>query len=136
MPRIHWLDVHSSAKGEALLEALAQWGYEVIPSPGQGSLILVAHHPDPRLIPEEGTEILWWVEQAEPEAVSAVLNLRPGWVLLQDRPLKTVREAMFHLRRRDMGSEGWLRQMMHLASLDELLSMVLDRVTRLSGASG
>ena len=136
MPRIHWLDVHSSAKGEALLEALAQWGYEVIPSPGQGSLILVAHHPDPRLIPEEGTEILWWVEQAEPEAVSAVLNLRPGWVLLQDRPLKTVREAMFHLRRRDMGSEGWLRQMMHLASLDELLRMVLDRVTRLSGARG
>ncbi len=136
MPRTHWLDVHPSARGEALREALAKWGHEIIPSPGQGSLVLVANHPDPRLIPEEGTEILWWVEQAEPEAVSAVLNLRPGWVLLQDRPLEAAREAMRHLRQRDMGSEGWLRQMMHLASLDELLRLVLDRATRLSGARG
>ena len=96
----------------------------------------MAHHPDPALIPAEGTEILWWVEQAEPEEVSAVLNLRPGWVLLQDRPVEAAREALLHLRQRDLGSEGWLRQMMHLASLDELLRLVLDRAIRLSGARG
>ena len=136
MSRIHWLDVHPSSKGEALREALIKWGHQIIPSPGQGSLVLVANQPDPQLIPEEGTEILWWVKQAEPEAVSAVLNLRPGWVLLQDRPLVAAREALLHLRQRDMGSEGWLRQMMHLASLDELLRLVLDRATRISGARG
>ena len=127
MARIHWLDVHPTARGKALREALAEWGTEIIPSPGPGSLVLVADHPDPGLIPAEGTEILWWVEKAEPEEVSAVLNLRPGWVLLQDRPLEAAREALLHLRQRDLGSEGWLRQMMHLASLDELLRLVLDR---------
>ncbi|MDR3685092.1 MAG: GGDEF domain-containing protein [Geothrix sp.] len=136
MSPIHWLDVHPSARGEALREALAAWGTEILPHTGPGSLVLVAHHPDPRLIPGEGTEILWWVEQAEPEEVSAVLNLRPGWVLLQDRPLEAAREALLHLRQRDLGSEGWLRQMMHLASLDELLRLVLDRAIRLSGARG
>jgi diguanylate cyclase (GGDEF)-like protein len=136
MPRIHWLDVHPSTRGEALRTALAGWGCEILPDPGQGSVVLVADHPDPRLIPAEGTEILWWVEKAEPEAVSAVLNLRPGWVLLQDRPLEAAREALLHLRQRDLGSEGWLRQMMHLASLDELLRLVLDRAVRLSGARG
>src|ERR1035438_2838622 len=117
MPRIHWLDVHPSAAGEALRLALTQWGHEIIPGPGQGSLVLVANHPDARLIPAEGNEILWWVEKAEPEAVSAVLNLRPGWVLLQNRPLEAAREALVHLRQRDLGSDGWLRQMMHLASV-------------------
>jgi diguanylate cyclase (GGDEF)-like protein len=136
MPRIHWLDVHPSARGEALRAALSTWGCEISPSLGPGSLVLVANHPDPRLIPVEGTEILWWVEKAEPEAVSAVLNLRPGWVLLQDRPLEAAREALLHLRQRDLGSEGWLRQMMHLASLEELLRLVLDRAVRLSGARG
>ena len=136
MPRIHWLDVHPSAKGDALRLALTNWGCEILPGPGQGSLVVVANHPDPRLIPVEGTEILWWVERAEPEAVSAVLDLRPGWVLLQDRPLEAAREALVHLRQRDLGSEGWLRQMMHLASLDELLRLVLDRALRLSGARG
>jgi diguanylate cyclase (GGDEF)-like protein len=136
MPLIHWLDIHPSAKGQALRHALAGWGCEISPDPGQGSLVLVANHPDPRLIPAEGNEILWWVEKAEPEAVSAVLNVRPGWVLLQDRPLEAAREALFYLRQRDLGSEGWLRQMMHLASLDELLRLVLDRAVRLSGARG
>ena len=136
MSLIHWLDVHPSAKGEALRKALAGWGHEIVSSPGQGSVVLVANHPDPRLIPVEGTEILWWVEKAEPEAVSAVLNLRPGWVLLQDRSLEAAREALLHLRQRDLGSEGWLRQMMHLASLEELLRLVLDRTIRLSGAIG
>jgi diguanylate cyclase (GGDEF)-like protein len=136
MPRIHWLEVHPSIAGEALHAALTEWGYEIIPGPGQGSLVLVADHPDARLIPAEGTEILWWVETAAPEEVSAVLSLRPGWVLLQNRPPEAAREALLHLRQRDLGSEGWLRQMMHLASLDELLRLALDRAIRLSGARG
>ncbi|GLH71531.1 hypothetical protein GETHLI_00330 [Geothrix limicola] len=136
MPRIHWLDVHPSPAGERLRAALAAWGHEIVPGAGPGSLVLVAEHPDPRLVPAEGTEILWWVEQAEPEEVSAVLNLRPGWVLLQDRPLEAAREAILHLRQRDLGSEGWLRQMMHLATLDELLRLALGRAIRLSGAKG
>ena len=136
MPRIHWLEAHPSKAGEALRGALTGWGYEVVPGTGLGSVVLVAEHPDVRLIPAEGTEILWWVQQADPEEVSAVLNQRPGWVLLQDRPLEAAREALLHLRQRDLGSEGWLRQMMHLASLDDLLRLVLGRAIRLSGASG
>jgi diguanylate cyclase (GGDEF)-like protein len=136
MPRIHWLDIHPSTSGKELRAALTQWGHEVLPGPGQGPIVLVADHPDVRLIPAEGIEILWWVEKAEPEEVSAVLNLRPGWVLLQDRPLEAAREALLHLRERDLGSEGWLRQMMHLASLDELLRLALARSIRLSGAQG
>jgi diguanylate cyclase (GGDEF)-like protein len=136
MPRIHWLEVHPSAAGVGLRAALVDWGYEIIQGPGPGSLVLVADHPDARLLPAEGTEILWWVEKAGPEEVSAVLSLRPGWVLLQDRPLEAAREALLHLRQRDLGSEGWLRQMMHLASLDELLRLVLERAIRLSGAGG
>jgi len=136
MPRIHWLDVHPSAAGEALRLALTEWGFDILPGPGPGSLVLVANSPDARLIPAEGTEILWWVEKAEPEAVSAVLSQRPGWVLLQDRPLEAAREALIHLRQRDLGSEGWLRQMMHLASVDELLRLALERAIRLSGAQG
>jgi diguanylate cyclase (GGDEF)-like protein len=136
MSVVHWLDVHPSAAGEALRAALEGWGYEIQDGPGSGSLILVADQPDSRFIPEEGAEILWWVEKAEPEAVSAVLSARPGWVLLQDRPMEAAREALLHLRQRDLGSEGWLRQMMHLASMDDLLRLVLDRAIRLSGAKG
>jgi diguanylate cyclase (GGDEF)-like protein len=136
MPRIHWLDAHPSASGEALRAALTAWGYESVDGPGQGSLVIVAEHPDPRLLPTDGTEVLWWVQKAEPEEVSAVLSLRAGWVLLQDRPLEAAREALLHLRQRDLGSDGWLRQMMHLASLDELLRLALGRAIRLSGAKG
>lgn len=136
MPCIRWLEAHPSAAGEALRAALVGWGYEVAPGPGQGSIVLVAEHPDLRLVPAEGTEILWWVEKADPEEVSAVLSARPGWVLLQERPLEAVREALLHLRQRDLGSEGWLRQMMHLASLDELLRLALSRAIRLSGSRG
>ena len=136
MSRIHWLEAHPSSAGEALRVALTGWGHEVVPGVGQGTIVLVAEHPDTRLVPAEGTEILWWVEKADPEEVSAVLSLRPGWVLLQDRPLEAAREALLHLRQRDLGSEGWLRQLMHLASLDELLRLVLGRAVRLSGATG
>ena len=136
MALLHWLDAHPTAAGAALRAALSGWGYEFAEGPGPGSLVIVAEHPDPRLIPAEGTEILWWVEQAEPEEVSAVLNQRAGWVLLQDRPPVAAREALRHLRQRDLGSEGWLRQMMHLASVDELLRLALGRAIRLSGAQG
>jgi diguanylate cyclase (GGDEF)-like protein len=136
MPSVHWLEVHPTAAGAALRTALRNWGHDIHPGPGQGSIVLVADHPDVRLMPVEGNEILWWVERAAPEEVSAVLNLRPGWVLLQDRPLEAAREALLHIRQRDLGSEGWLRQMMHLASLDELLRLVLGRAIRLSGAQG
>ncbi len=136
MPRIHWLDVHPSTGGEALRAALADWGFDILPGPGPGSIVLVANQPDARLIPAEGNEILWWVERAEPESVSAVLSQRPGWVLLQDRPPEAAREALIHLRQRDLGSDGWLRQMMHLASVDELLRLALERAIRLSGARG
>ncbi|MCC6514649.1 MAG: hypothetical protein IT187_11585, partial [Geothrix sp.] len=74
MPRIHWLEVHPSPAGDALRAALDRWGDDVQEGPGPGSLVLVAERPDARLVPPEGTEILWWVEQAEPEEVSAVLN--------------------------------------------------------------
>ncbi len=136
MPRIHWLDVHPSKAGAALRAALEQWDFELQDGPGSGTLVVVAEHPDLRLIPPEGTEILWWVQRGDPEQVSAVLSARPGWVLLQDRPLEAAREALIHLRQRDLGSEGWLRQMMHLATLDELLRLALSRAIRLSQARG
>jgi diguanylate cyclase (GGDEF)-like protein len=127
---------HSSPAAQALRDALVAWGYEVLDGEGTGSTIVVAERPAARLLPTEGNEILWWVKEAAPEEVSAVLGLRPGWVLLQDRPLEAAREALLHLRQRDLGSEGWLRQMMHMASLDDLLRLVLDRAVQLSGARG
>lgn len=136
MHRIHWLEPHPSGAGEALRAALEGWGHEVVPGPGPGSLVLVAERPDLRLIPAEGSEILWWVQEATAEEVSAVLGLRPGWVLLQDRPLEAAREALQHLRQRDLGSEGWLRQMLHLASLDDLLKLILSRAIHQSRARG
>ncbi|HCZ33724.1 MAG TPA: hypothetical protein DHV93_09895 [Holophagaceae bacterium] len=136
MHRIHWLEPHPSGAGEALRAALEGWGHEVVPGPGSGSLVLVAERPDLRLIPAEGSEILWWVQEATAEEVSAVLGLRPGWVLLQDRPLEAAREALQHLRQRDLGSEGWLRQMLHLASLDDLLKLILSRAIHQSRARG
>ena len=136
MPPIHWLDCQPTPAGDALRSALLHWGHAVDAGPGPGTLVLVAARPDPRLLPPEGTEVLWWVERADPEEVSAALGARPGWVLLQDRPLEAAREALLHLQQRDLGSEGWLRRMMHLASLEELLRLALDRAVRQSGARG
>jgi len=136
MHRIHWLEPHPSPAGRALHAALESWGHEVVPGPGAGSLVLVAERPDPSLIPAEGSEILWWVQGAEAEEISAVLGLRPGWVLLQDRPLEAARQALRQLRQRDLGSEGWLRQVLHLASLDDLLKLMLARAIRQSRAQG
>ncbi|WP_243286506.1 sensor domain-containing diguanylate cyclase [Geothrix terrae] len=136
MHHIHWLEPQPSTAGNALRTALEAWGHDVVPGPGPGSLVLVAERPDPRLIPAEGSEILWWVQEAEAEEISAVLEQRPGWVMRQDRPLEAAREALRHLRQRDLGSEGWLRQMLHLASLDDLLKLILSRAIRQSRAKG
>ena len=136
MQRIHWLEPHPSRAGDTLRAALETWGHEVVRGPGPGSLVLVAERPDPRLLPAEGSEVLWWVQQAEAEEISTVLEQRPGWVLLQHRPLEAAREALRHLRQRDLGSEGWLRQMLHLASLDDLLKLMLSRAVSQSRARG
>jgi diguanylate cyclase (GGDEF)-like protein len=130
------MDIHPSAQAAALRLALAQWGFECEDGPGEGTLLIVADHPDPRWIPPEGTEILWWVAEADPDRVSEVLSERPGWVVSQHQPLETVRARLNHIRSRDLGSEGWLRQMLHLASLDELLRPLLKRAVELSGAKG
>jgi len=130
------MEPHPSLAGDALRAALGRWGYEVAAGSGKGTVVVVAERPDPRLIPMEGTELLWWVQEGDPEEVSAVLNLRPGWVLRQDHSLEAAREALEHLRQRDLGTDGWLRRMLHLATLDELLRLVLDRAIRLSGAKG
>ena len=134
MSIVRWIDVHPSANGPVLRRALAEWGFQCEDGPGDGTLLLVADHPDPRLIPPEGNEILWWVVDGQPEAVSEVLSLRPGWVVRQADPLETVRSALVRLRNRDLGSEGWLRQMIHLATLDELLRPILVRAVQLSGS--
>jgi len=136
MPIIHWMDIHPSDQAPLLRQALAGWGYEIEDGPGDGTLLIVARRPDLALIPPEGTEILWWVEDADPETVSEALSLRPGWVLRQGQPLAAVRAALIRLQTRDLGSEGWLRQMLHLASLDELLRPLLMRAVQLSGAKG
>jgi diguanylate cyclase (GGDEF)-like protein len=119
----------------ALREALGTWGHEVRAGVGEGTVILVADRPRVDLIPPTGRDLLWWIREATPEEVSTVLALRPGWVVRQDQPLGEVRRALDRLRTRDFGTEGWLRRMLHLATLDELLRLVLVRAVELSGAS-
>ena len=136
MSTIHWLDIHPCERSPALRQALAGWGFECHDGSGDGTLLIVADHPDPRWIPDQGTEILWWVRNGTPEAVSEVLSHRPGWVVRQGESLESLRRVLAQLRQRDLGSEGWLRQMLHLASLDELLRPVVLRAVRLSGAKG
>jgi diguanylate cyclase (GGDEF)-like protein len=136
MSIIHWLDIHPSERSPALRQALAAWGFECQDGTGDGTLLIVADRPDPQWIPDQGTEILWWVREGTPEAVSEVLSYRPGWVVRQSQPLEALRSVLSQLRQRDLGSEGWLRQMLHLASLDELLRPVVLRAVRLSGAKG
>lgn len=136
MPIIHWMDIHPSDQAPLLRQALTGWGFELEDGPGDGTLLMVAQRPDLALVPPEGTEILWWVKDADPETVSEVLSLRPGWVVRQSQPLAAVRAALIRLQTRDLGSEGWLRQMLHLASLDELLRPLLMRAVQLSGAKG
>lgn len=135
MPYIRWMEACPSEGAPLLKEALRRWGYDCREGSGEGTLILVAQRPDPSLIPLQGTDILWWVQEGTMEEASVVLGRRPGWVMRQDRPLEEVWDAILYLQHRDLGSEGWLRQMLHLASLDELLRFVLVRVIQLAGAT-
>ena len=132
---VRLLQIHDADGTPALREALARWGHPVT-GDGDGTLVIVADRPDPRLIPPYGTEILWWVRTGTPEEVSAVLALRAGWAVRQDQPLESVREGLERIRNRDLGSDGWLRQMIHLATVDELLRPILARAVGLSGAKG
>jgi len=136
MSKLHWIDIHPCPKAPALRQALAGWGFDCVDGPGDGTLFIVADQPAAALIPPEGTDIFWWVAQATPEAVSEVLIQRPGWVVRQSLPLEAVRGALVRLLKRDLGSEGWLRSMLHLATLDELLRPILMRAVDLSGAKG
>lgn len=134
MPELFWCEVQPSETSSVLRNALVQWGYQVVEGAGEGTLVVVARRPDPRLIPPLGMEILWWVDDATPEEVSDILSRRPGWVLRSASSLDAVREALGHLRQRDLGSEGWLRQMLHLATLDELIRLILIRAIQISCA--
>jgi diguanylate cyclase (GGDEF)-like protein len=130
------MDINPSESAPALRQALADWGFQCEDGRGDGTLLIVADHPDPGLIPPEGTEILWWVADSTPEQASEVLAHRPGWVGRQCLPLETIHAALTRIRHRELGSEGWLRQMIHLATLDELLRPILMRAVQLSGAKG
>ncbi|WP_005036304.1 GGDEF domain-containing protein [Holophaga foetida] len=134
MATIHLQEIQTSPRTAALRAALASWGMKVIEGPGEGTLILVGDRPDPKQIPIQGTDILWWVLEGTPEEVSDVLSRRPGWVIRQESPMESVKEALEHLRNRDLGSEGWLRQMIHMATLEELLRPILARAIKLSSA--
>ncbi len=128
MRQIHW--VQAGPGGEDLREALLAHGYLLSADPGTGSTVVVARKPDSGLLPPEASEVLWWVQEATPEETSRVLSLRPGWVVRQSQRLELALEALEALRRRELGSEGWLRQMLHMATLPELLRLVLTRAVR------
>ncbi|BDU75402.1 GGDEF domain-containing protein [Mesoterricola sediminis] len=130
------LPIHDAPGLPALREALATWDLAPEDGPGDGLVVIVADRPDVRWIPPYGSGILWWVKTAEPEETSLVLSRRNGWVLLQDRPIGRVREALQDLRDRDFGNDGWLRQMIHLATLEELLRPLLARAAARAGARG
>ncbi|MBS1785974.1 MAG: GGDEF domain-containing protein, partial [Acidobacteria bacterium] len=132
--QIHWFD--EAGVAGPLRMALKEWGYDPVDQPGDGPALVVAARPDPALLPELAREIVWWVEDATPEEASAVLALRPGWVLRRSADLASVRAALERLRQRDLGEEGWLRRMLQEASLDELLRLMLARSIELSQAQG
>jgi len=136
MSIVHWLNVHPAEGAAHLRASLAAWGFELQDGPGDGTQLIVADRPDPRWIPPVGTEILWWVADGTPEEVSEVLSRRPGWVVRQGIPIEAVKGALQQIKTRDLGGEGWLRQMLHLATLDELLRPLLVRAVDLSGAKG
>lgn len=135
MTYIHWLDVHPTSGTEELKNALSQWGFSQTNRLEGSTLFVVADKPDPRWIPEKATAVLWWVKDGTPEQTSAVLSQRAGWVVRQSAPLSEVRDALLYLEGRIMDTDGWLRQLLHLATLDELLRPVLVQCLRLSGAS-
>ncbi|HET6329951.1 MAG TPA: GGDEF domain-containing protein [Holophagaceae bacterium] len=132
--QIHWFD--EAGVAGALRVALKEWGYDPVDQAGDGPAIVVTRHPDPARMPDQAREVVWWVEDATPEEASAVLALRPGWVLRRSENLKAVRSALERLRQRDLGEEGWLRRMLQEASLDELLRLLLARSMELAQAQG
>ena len=134
MPEVFWCEPRPLEKASLLRDAFRRWGFGITEGPGDGTLVLVVDRPDPRWIPPIGKEIFWWVQDASPEEVSDVLSRRPGWVARQGTDLESVRIALEHLRQRDLGSEGWLRQMLHLATLDELIRLILSRAIQVSHA--
>lgn len=133
MRRIHW--VQAGPGGEDLREALLAQGYLLSEEPVSGTTVVVTRKPDPSLIPLDASEVLWWVQEATPEETSRVLALRPGWVVRNSQRLELAMEALDALRRRELGSEGWLRQMLHLATLPELLRLVITRAVKSTRAS-
>lgn len=135
MPRLRWIEIHPVPEAGGLKARLLEAGYLLHEEDGVETVLIVADRPDPQWLPERCNEVLWWVKDGSPEEVSAVLARHPGWVLRQNAPQEAVLEALEHLLSRDLGSEGWLRQMLHLATLDELLRLVLARILKLSGAS-
>ncbi len=135
MSDIHWLEVHPSSSAGELKGALAQWGYSLAGRLEGSTLLIVADRPDPRWIPEKATAVLWWVKDGSPEETSRVLAQRAGWVIRQSAPLSEVRDALLYLEGRVMDTDGWLKQLLHLATLDELLRPILVQCLRLSGAS-
>jgi len=133
--RIFWLEQHAAPGSAKLRKALESWGFTVEEGRGDGSHLVIVDRPDPTFIPIHATEIIWWTRDGSPEEVSEVLSHCPGWVIRQSTPIQAVRTALEHLRNRDLGSEGWLRRMLHLATLDELLRLVLMRILELSDAT-
>ncbi|HJU82900.1 MAG TPA: GGDEF domain-containing protein [Holophagaceae bacterium] len=133
MRRIHW--VQAGLGGEELRHALLAQGYLISEEPAAGSTVIVSRKPDPALLPPNASEVLWWVQDATPEETSRVLALRPGWVVRQSQRLELALEALETLRRRELGSEGWLRQMLHLATLPELLRLVITRAVKSTRAA-
>lgn len=132
--QIHWFD-EAGAAGD-LRAALKEWGYDPVDQPGDGPAVVVAQRPDPMKAPDQAREVVWWVEEATAEEASAVLALRPGWVLRRNEDLSAVRTALERLRLRDLGEEGWLRRMLQQASLDELMRLLLARSMELAQAQG
>ena len=133
---VRLLQINPAAGTATLLEALASWGHAISQDAVTGTLLIIADRPNPALIPPYGTEVLWWVKEATPEEVSLVLSHRSGWVVRQDQSLDKLKDGLQRIRRRDLGSDGWLRQMIHLATLDELLRPILARAVGLAGAKG
>jgi diguanylate cyclase (GGDEF)-like protein len=134
MPRLKWLQTRPDPQAGALEAVLREAGWEKDEPTGEGIYLILADRLDINLIPPEATDVLWWVGEATPEDASHVLLHRPGWVLRASNPVQAARGALMRLRSRELGAEGWLRQMLHSASLDELLHMVFAQAARAGGA--
>ncbi len=129
-----WVEAHPDPSAQGLRQALEAQGYRF--GANGSTAIIIATKPDAFLIPPNAMEVLWWVREATPEEVSKVLSLRPGWVLRHSQRSELALEVVQRLRTRDLGSEGWVRKMLHQASMEELLRLTLLRAMDRSGAAG